>query len=70
MTSGPRSNSNSNPASDESFSWDNERYGAVVEQHTGVMAGMIDKLICLGLLLFGLASLPGVVMMFFMQLQR
>ncbi|AGY56618.1 hypothetical protein [Gloeobacter kilaueensis] len=57
-------------STDETFTWDNDRFEAVVEQHTGAVVGLIDRLICFGLLLFGLASLPGIVMMFWMHLSR
>lgn len=41
---------------DESFVWDNSRYESMAEKHTGFTADMLDRLICIGLFLFGAAS--------------
>jgi hypothetical protein len=50
-------------AESESFSWDNQRYESVFEQHTGITVGLLDHGICLGLTLFGLGSVAMSVVM-------
>lgn len=63
-----RSDSAQARTSDEAFVWNNDRYESVVEQRTGIVASWIDRIICFGLLLFGVGGLFGAVAMAWMHL--
>lgn len=53
---------------DDEFAWSNQRYGAVIEQHTGIAASLLDHGICLGLTLFGVGSVASALVMAVMQM--